>query len=67
MKTYSIICDDGQSTMGSIKVNDDEMIVYDVCKIADYEGNDYAPRKAKELDFHMLQEMFNPKETDDGG
>lgn len=60
MKTYSIVCDDGHGPMASIKVNDDEMIVYDVCKIADYEGGDYLPRAAKKMDFHMLKEMLYP-------
>lgn len=66
MKTYSIVCDDGHGPMASITVNDDEMIVYDVCKIKDYEGNDYLPRAAKKMDFHLLKEMLYPKEADNG-
>lgn len=66
MRTYSIICDDGHGPMAEIKVNDDEMIVYDVCKIAAYEGNDYLPRAAKKMDFHMLKEMFNEPEEANG-
>ena len=66
MKTIKIV---GPDTEGSIDVQDGDMIVYDVCKIADYEGNDYVPRKAKEMDHHALMEMFNQKEevTEDGG
>jgi hypothetical protein len=58
MKTYKIV---GPETEGSINVNDDEMIVYDVCKIADYQGNDYLPREARKLDYHALKEMLYPK------
>ena len=50
-----------------IKLQDDEMIVYDVCKIKDYQGNDYVPRAAKKMDYHMLKEMFYPKEEESDG
>ena len=62
MKTFKIV---GPDTEGSIDVQDGDMIVYDVCKIADYEGNDYVPRKAKEMDHHALAEMFNPSNRGD--
>jgi hypothetical protein len=54
MKIYSIICDDGQSPMQNIIVNDNEMIVYDVCTIKDYEGGDYVSRQAREMDHVVL-------------
>ena len=62
MKTYII---SGPETEGKINVQDDEMIVYDVCKIAAYEGHDYLPREARKMDYHALKEMLYPKETDD--
>jgi hypothetical protein len=67
--TKYILSKPNTGPMAEIIVADDEMIVYDVCKIADYEGNDYVPRKAKEMDHHALHEMFNQKEeaTEDGG
>lgn len=66
--TKYILSKPNTGPMAEIIVNDDEMIVYDVCKISEYEGGDYVPRKAKQLDHHMLKEMFYPKEeeTDDG-
>ena len=56
MKTYKLI---GPGTEADINVQDGDMIVYDVCKIKDYEGGDYVPRKAKDMDHHALHEMFN--------
>jgi hypothetical protein len=50
-KKFTII---GPDTEGDIFVNQDEMIVYDVCKIKDYEGGDYVPRKAKDMDHVVL-------------
>jgi len=55
----------GPESEGEIKVEDDEMIVYDVCKIKDYQGGDYVPREARKMDYHMLREMFHPKEDND--
>ena len=55
-KTYTLI---GNDTEAEIAVNDDEMIVYDVCRIKDYQGGDYVPRKAKTMPYHMLKEMFH--------
>jgi hypothetical protein len=52
MKTYTLCCD-GQEDV-EIEVNDDQMIVYDVCKIKDYEGGDYVSRKAKLMDNVVL-------------
>ena len=64
MKTFKIV---GPDTEAEIIVADDEMIVYDVCKISEYEGGDYLPRAAKKMDFHLLKEMFNEPEEQDGG
>ena len=50
-KTFTII---GPETENEIVVDDGYMIVYDVCKIKDYEGGDYVPRKAKEMDHVVL-------------
>ena len=61
-KTYTLI---GNGTESEITVNDDEMIVYDVCKIKDYQGGDYVPRKAKTMSYHMLKEMFSQEISDD--
>jgi hypothetical protein len=55
-KTYTLCCD-GQDDI-EIEVNDDQMIVYDVCKIKDYEGGDYVPRKARELDNVVLPSKY---------
>lgn len=56
MKTYILSCDDhaGTTTQVEIKVNNDEMVVYDVCKVKDYEGGDYVPRKARQMDYVVL-------------
>jgi hypothetical protein len=62
--TYTLI---GPDSEAKIEVGEGDMIVYDVCKIKDYQGGDYVPHKAKEMPFHMLKEMLYPKETDDGG
>ncbi len=62
-KTYTLI---GNDTEAEIVVNDDEMIVYDVCRIKDYQGGDYVPRKAKTMPYHMLKEMFTQQEEGDG-
>jgi hypothetical protein len=51
----------GPETEAEIIVADDEMIVYDVCKIKDYQGNDYLPREARKMDYHALKEMLYPK------
>ena len=42
MKTYKIV---GPETEGSIDVQDGDMIVYDVCKIADYGQLKYDRKK----------------------
>ena len=63
--TKYIISKSDTGPIGEVIVNDDEMIVYDVCKIADYEGNDYLPRAAKKMDYHMLKEMLYPKKEED--
>ena len=54
MKTFVILNKFDPSSTREINVNDDEMIVYDVCKIADYEGGDYVPREAKKRSNHLL-------------
>ncbi len=59
MKTYTLCCDGEEDV--EIEVNDDQMIVYDVCKMKDYQGNDYVPRKAKLMDYVVLP---NPAEKD---
>lgn len=59
-KKYTII---GPETEADIFVNEGEMIVYDVCKIKDYEGGDYVPRKAKEMD-HVVLPIGAPDEGD---
>lgn len=62
MRKYMLI---GPDSEAEILVGDGDMIVYDVCKIKDYQGGDYVPRKARELDNHMLKEMFYPKDNDE--
>jgi hypothetical protein len=52
VKTYTLSSEDMDDRQ--IKVQDGQMIVYDVCKIKDYEGGDYVPRKAKEMDHVVL-------------
>ena len=52
MKTYTISSEGEEDR--KIKVQDGDMIVYDVCSIKDYEGSDYVPRKAKQLDHVVL-------------
>jgi len=47
-----------------IIINEDEMIVYDVCKIKDYEGGDYLPRRAKEMDYHTHESRDEIYESD---
>tara|TARA_R110000772_G_scaffold267971_3_gene393598 strand:+ start:33644 stop:33835 length:192 start_codon:yes stop_codon:yes gene_type:complete len=54
MRTYSIYLPNQEEPEAEIIVKDDEMIVYDVCKIKDYEGGDYVPRKAREMDHVVL-------------
>ena len=53
-KIYTVL---GPDTEAEIEVAEDEMIVYDVCKVKEYEGGDYVPRKAKTMPYHMLKEM----------
>ena len=48
MRVYTISGPDDDDC-ARIEVNDDEMIVYDVCKIKEYEGADYVPRKARKM------------------
>jgi len=67
--TKYIISKPDTGPIAELLVQDDEMIVYDVCSIKAYEGGDYVPMEAKKMPHHMLREMFYPKEgaTDDGG
>ena len=53
MKTYTI-SGPADDDCARIVVNDDEMIVYDVCKISEYEGDDYVPRQAKKKGYVVL-------------
>jgi len=62
MKTYTLTCDNGDTSVDII-VNDGDMIVYDVCKVKDYEGGDYVPRNAREMDYAVLQTIGNHDET----
>jgi len=41
MKSFTLT---GPETSRVIEIGDDEMIVYDVMKIVDYESEDYEPR-----------------------
>jgi hypothetical protein len=41
MKVFTLT---GPESSRRIEIGDDEMIVYDVMKIADYESEDYEPR-----------------------
>jgi hypothetical protein len=50
-KKYTI---SGPEIEQEIIVGDGDMIVYDVCKIKDYEGGDYVPRAAKKMDYVVL-------------
>jgi hypothetical protein len=64
MKTFQFI---GPETECDIIVNDDEMIVYDICKIKDYEGGDYLPRAAKKMDYNTHKELHaNVSEVSEG-
>lgn len=60
-RTFKII---GPESGGEIIVNDDEMIVYDVVKIKDYEGDDYVPRAAKKKGY-VMHLVINPEREDD--
>jgi hypothetical protein len=43
------------------------MIVYDICKIKDYEGGDYVPRAAKKMDYNTHKELHaNVSEVSQG-
>ncbi len=63
MKTYTICCD-GKDDV-EIKVNDDQMIVYDVVNIKAYEGGDYLPRQAKQMDHHLHKELIADEQAKD--
>jgi hypothetical protein len=58
MKTYSIFLPEQDEPEVELTVNDDEMIVYDICKIKDYEGGDYLPRAAKKMDYNTHKELI---------
>jgi hypothetical protein len=58
MKTYAIFLPEQDEPEAEITVNDDEMIVYDICKIKEYEGGDYLPRAAKKMDHHTYKELI---------
>ena len=45
---YVIVHPDGSER--EIIIGTGDMLVYDVCKIKDYEGGDYVPRKARQMD-----------------
>jgi hypothetical protein len=54
MKTFLFMGKHDPDEVAEIVVNEGEMIVYDVVKVKDYEGGDYVPRKAREMDHVVL-------------
>ena len=63
--TKYIISKPDTGPIAELILNDDEMIVYDVCKIKDYEGGDYVSRKARNMDY-VVQPIGQQGEEDDG-